>query len=293
MIEKGSKTSYQPYGEVSGGGGNNGAIHFRLPLSGTSTHKSINPSILKIITSSGEFEYDGSNSITVNISNSYVAGADVLTGDPRLGLSGGAITTNSVVFNGSDDITLIVDKLDAGYISLGTLSVEHGGTGKASWTAGGLLYASSATVLGQIAVGNIGQILQQSSSGPNWVDTSTLSVGSAAVAETLQNGNLGLGNGYGRCSTSASTSAKIVSMTGYELVEGGIVAVAFDQEVGANATLNINSRGAKPIYYHGSTLGANIIHANDIAVFMYTSGQYQLLMCNSWNNIARANGVSF
>ena len=193
MVEKGSKTSYTPYGEPSGGGGgsgnNGGSVHFRLPLSGISTHKSINPSILKLITSSGEYQYDGSTAITIDISNSAVSGADILTGDPKIGLSGGAITNTSVVFNGSQDITLAVSKLDAGYITLGTLSVDHGGTGKTSWTAGGLLYASGTTTLGQIAAGTDGQILQQSTSGPKWVNTSTLTVGSASVAESLQNGN--------------------------------------------------------------------------------------------------------
>ena len=79
------------------------------------------------------------------------------------------------------------------------------------------------------------------------MNPSSLSVGSASIAESLQNGNLALGCGYGRCSTSSTTSAKTVSMTAYDLVEGGIVAILFDQDVKANASLNINSRGSKSI----------------------------------------------
>jgi len=243
MIEKGSKTAYEPYYENSAAGG----VSFRLPLSGISTHKSINPSILKIITSAGTFNYDGSVAVNIDISDSIVSQASALSGNPTISLSGGAITNTGTVFNGADNITIQVNKLDAGYISLGTLAVERGGTGKTSWTAGGLVYASANTTLSQVAVGNAGQLLQQTNNGPQWVSTSTLEVGSATVADALTGGNVSLGCGFGRCTTGESSTGKTVTMLNYTASEGGVVAILFDNNVPSGSTLNINGTGAKSI----------------------------------------------
>lgn len=81
------------------------------------------------------------------------------------------------------------------------------------------------------------------------------------------------GNGIGTCSTSSGT-ALTVSLTGYELVQNGIVAVTFENDVPANATLNINSKGAKPIYYKGSAIEADVIKADDTVMFCYDGTNY-------------------
>ena len=81
------------------------------------------------------------------------------------------------------------------------------------------------------------------------------------------------GNGIGTCSTSSGT-ALTVSLTGYELVQNGFVAVTFANDVPANATLNINSKGAKPIYYKGSAITADTIKADDTVMFCYNGSQY-------------------
>ena len=74
------------------------------------------------------------------------------------------------------------------------------------------------------------------------------------------------GNGIGTCSTSSGT-ALTVSLTGYELVTNGFVAVTFSNDVPANATLNVNNKGAKPIYYKGSAITADTIKADDTVMF--------------------------
>ena len=89
--------------------------------------------------------------------------------------------------------------------------------------------------------------------------------------------NMSLGNGYGTCATSGATATKAVTLSGYALLVGGVVAVKFTNEVPANATMNINSKGAKSIYYHGAAITANIIQAGDIATFIYNGTQYDLL----------------
>lgn len=80
-----------------------------------------------------------------------------------------------------------------------------------------------------------------------------------------------LGFGYATCSTGASTAAKTASLSNYNLTAGGIVSVKFANAVGANATLNINSKGAVAIYYRGSAITAGVIEAGDTATFIYST----------------------
>lgn len=80
-----------------------------------------------------------------------------------------------------------------------------------------------------------------------------------------------LGFGYATCSTGASTAAKTASLSNYNLTAGGIVSVKFTNAVGANATLNINSKGAVAIYYRGSAITAGVIEAGDTATFIYST----------------------
>jgi len=53
--------------------------------------------------------------------------------------------------------------------------------------------------------------------------------------------NQSLGNGYGTCTTAEATVAKAASLSGYNLIVNGFVAVKFTYAVPANATLNINN----------------------------------------------------
>ena len=89
---------------------------------------------------------------------------------------------------------------------------------------------------------------------------------------------LSLGFCYGECSTAAGTAAKTVTMGSYNLVAHGIVSIRFTNAITvANATLNINSKGAKAIYYKGAALGANIVGAGSIVVMQYNGSQYHIV----------------
>lgn len=58
--------------------------------------------------------------------------------------------------------------------------------------------------------------------------------------------------GYYVCSTQGSTAAKTISAADYTLSTGGCIRVKMENANTANnATLNINSTGAKPLYYSG------------------------------------------
>ena len=89
--------------------------------------------------------------------------------------------------------------------------------------------------------------------------------------------NAALGQGYGTCSTAAATVAKTVSLSSYSLTTGGVVSVKFTNSVPANATLNVNSKGAKAIYYKGAKITAGIIGAGDTATFVYNGSYYHLV----------------
>lgn len=90
-----------------------------------------------------------------------------------------------------------------------------------------------------------------------------------------------LGFGYATCSTAAATTAKVASLSSYSLVAGGLVAVNFSNDVPAGATLNINSKGAKAIYYKGTAIEAGVINAGDTALFVYST-YYRLLSIDRW-----------
>ena len=85
------------------------------------------------------------------------------------------------------------------------------------------------------------------------------------------------GGGYGTCSTAAATASKTVSISNFSLAAGASVAVKFTYDVPANATLNVNSAGAKNIKHKGANVLAGIIHAGDTATFYYDGSYFHLV----------------
>lgn len=98
-----------------------------------------------------------------------------------------------------------------------------------------------------------------------------------------------LGQGYATCSTAETTTAKVATLSSYLLVKGGIVAVKFTYAVPASSTLNVNSKGAKSIYYRGAAIESGIIKAGDIATFIYNGTQYHLIAIDRWQEDTAAS----
>ena len=90
-----------------------------------------------------------------------------------------------------------------------------------------------------------------------------------------------IGIGYGTCSTAYATTAKTATLSGYNLTKNGVVAVKFANAVCSNATLNINGKGAKPIYYRGSAITDKVINIGDTATFFYDGSYYHLVACDN------------
>jgi len=83
---------------------------------------------------------------------------------------------------------------------------------------------------------------------------------------------------YGTCSTAAATVAKTVACTGFALVTGSEITVKFTvTNTAANPTLNVNSTGAKAIYYRGVAVSAGNLAANRTYTFRYNGTQYELV----------------
>ena len=97
-------------------------------------------------------------------------------------------------------------------------------------------------------------------------------VNSSITAATADPAKLGIG--VGTCSTEAATQEKTVTLQDYQLKKNGFVAVTFENDVPANATLNVNGKGAKPIYYKGAAITAGTIKASDTVTFVYDGTNY-------------------
>ena len=83
---------------------------------------------------------------------------------------------------------------------------------------------------------------------------------------------------YGTCSTAAATAAKVVSCSNFALIVGAEITVKFTTtNTATNPTLNVNSTGAKAIYYRGSAISAGYLAVNRTYTFRYNGSQYDLV----------------
>ena len=93
---------------------------------------------------------------------------------------------------------------------------------------------------------------------------------------------------YGTCATAAGTAAKEVTITdttGWELKAGTIIGVKFSNSNSAsNVTLNVNSTGAKSIWYNNAvyTGNSNAIcgYASRVNYYMYDGSTYWIYLHN-------------
>lgn len=113
--------------------------------------------------------------------------------------------------------------------------------------------------------------------GTNWIEASSWDNNTTYTA-------LSLGFGYGTCGTAAADAAKTVTLSGGVLgANGSIIAAKFTYaNTIANPTLNVNSKGAKSIFWKGAALtDTTLIKAGDIVTFMYDGTRYQIIGIDS------------
>lgn len=92
---------------------------------------------------------------------------------------------------------------------------------------------------------------------------------------------IGANVAYGTCATAAATAAKVVTVTspGWELEIGSIIGVKFTYTNSAsNPTLNVNSTGAKSIWYNTAVITTSSLtyagYAARVMYYMYDGTQY-------------------
>ncbi len=101
-----------------------------------------------------------------------------------------------------------------------------------------------------------------------------------------------LGFGYGTCTTAGATAAKVATLSSYTLTTNGMVSIKFANAVCANATLNVNSKGAKAIYYRGAAITDGIIKAGDIATFVYSTNYHLIAIDRVINSASDIEGLA-
>ena len=97
---------------------------------------------------------------------------------------------------------------------------------------------------------------------------------------------------YATCGTAAGTAAKTASVTNFSLETGAQVRVKFTYaNTVANPTLNINSSGAKAIYWHGAALpSAQYWVAGAVLDFVYNGAQWDLISDQTAQYLPLAGG---
>ena len=82
--------------------------------------------------------------------------------------------------------------------------------------------------------------------------------------------------GYYECDTAAGTAAKVITVASYSLFAGGSMKVKFvNKNTANNATLNINSQGAKALYYNGVRVSStNTWDAGEVVEIYYDGTSY-------------------
>ena len=91
---------------------------------------------------------------------------------------------------------------------------------------------------------------------------------------------------YAECSTAAGTAAKSATICtdsdttnkGFTLIKGVTVTVKFSNtNTATNPTLNINSAGAKYIYYNGTYITPGFLLANHVYTFVYDGSRWHVV----------------
>lgn len=117
------------------------------------------------------------------------------------------------------------------------------------------------------------------------------SVSSAAVAPSR-----GANTWAGSSSTAADTQAKVASCANYVLTKGSLVSLTFtngNTYVTNKLTLNVNSTGAKDVYYNGAVTSATntcTFTAGTLVTFVYSGSYYYIIAMSNYDNKYSAVG---
>lgn len=240
------------------------ATGFSGPLTGNAT------------TASGIKDSANSSTITASYASAQLAYSDITHLACWNGYQLRAV--NKSVFAASDHTHSVATTSAPGFMSKDDKSKLDGITAS----------ADSVSFSASAASGNkVGTITINGTATDMYSPTQTTVSGNAgsatklATARTIDgmsfNGTANIAH-YGTCSTAAATAAKVVSLTGFTLDTGARIVVKFTvTNTAASPTLNVNSTGAKAIYYRGSAITAGYLAANRTYEFVYNGTQWDLV----------------
>lgn len=98
-------------------------------------------------------------------------------------------------------------------------------------------------------------------------------------ASLIKGGNKGIFN-EAICSTAGATAAKVTNTTppSFSLVSGAKIIVKFTYAITvANATLQVGETTAKPIYFRGAALEANVVKAGTSLLLSYDGTSFNII----------------
>ena len=173
--------------------------------------------------------------------------------------------------------TVISVKFTATNTASSNLELDVNGCGSAS------VWYNTAVTTSKTYYGYAGRYITYMWDGTNWVWQ-----GWSYDANTTYT-NVALGQGYAVQSNTSASATITATLSSYALTANGIVSVKFSYDVPANATLNINSKGAKAIYNKDAAITAGVIKAGDTATFIYNT-YYRLIAVDSWQDNTGGGG---
>lgn len=223
-----------------------------------------------------------------------------------IAIDGNQITSGTVgssYISGSYTGITGVGTLTTGTWNATTIAVGYGGTGLTTYTNGDLIYASGSATLSKLGIGTLGQVLTAGASAPQYVDQSTLSVGSAASATTagsvtnsvtFNNGGTGDASGttfngsaartisYNTVGAPSTSGANATGTWNISISGNAATATTATSATSATTATNLAGGAASQIPYQTGS-GTTAFLANG------TAGQ--MLMSNgssapSWNNVS-------
>lgn len=173
---------------------------------------------------------------------------------------------------------------DAGTKIVETLSMEIGGV-ETAVTALTIL-AATASKAGLMSASDKAYL--------DGIPASLSSIGSSIDSVEYDISRLMAMLGYYVCDTAAATADKAVYAAGYRLTTGGCIRIKMtNANTANNVTLNINSTGAKALYYNGQQASsANSWEACEVLEVYYDGTQYQCASGGGGGKFATGENVA-
>ena len=99
-------------------------------------------------------------------------------------------------------------------------------------------------------------------------------------------------NSYAVCNSQASSQTKVVDCTGFNLVNGACITIKFtNTNTANNPLLNVNSTGAKGVYYRDAAIDSGVLGAGRTYTFRYNSTSDKYEMVGDVNTDTTANNA--